>query len=192
MKEIMQVRISLMTRLMFYFLLLIIIPLMVLGLYSYNITEQALKTEAENTLKITLNSTVEKLEDQMLKIEEFVNFFTNRNSSLQYANELQKGKIHPDTYNTIKYSLTGFIRDVKIAEQIFIVDKTVLTVPQWPMSLALARANVLTLRLVATPNNALLCAGCEHSTSLLSIFHLARLFRFLPSCFFLRCSDVLP
>ncbi|SHK04267.1 methyl-accepting chemotaxis protein [Paramaledivibacter caminithermalis] len=117
-------RLNLMTKLMACFLILIILPVSVVGVYSYENAKNALKTEAEKTLNMQLNGIVNNIELQMEKVEELGSVLSKLPDVIKYSNEIESGNVTQETLRLTEEILKRFQKSIsKIGEDIFIANK---------------------------------------------------------------------
>lgn len=111
------------SKLMMYFLILIILPVSAVGVYSYTSAGAALKHEAENSLKAELNGVVGKIELKMSSIEKFGTTLSRLPSIITYSNEVQEGEVSEETLELTQRTLKEFRKTIEdISEEIMVVD----------------------------------------------------------------------
>ncbi|MFZ5968769.1 MAG: methyl-accepting chemotaxis protein [Bacillota bacterium] len=116
---------SLKTKLMAYFMLLIILPIAVLGYFSYGNAERALKSEAEAKLQVLLDATAEQINMKMERIAELGEIISQLQEVKGFGEELTSGQINGNTIDTLNRELQRMKESIaEISENILIIDKT--------------------------------------------------------------------
>lgn len=119
----MKIRMKLMTKLMAYFLALIIIPISVLGVYSYKSAENALEHKAEEALKALLDGTAQEILTQKKNIEDLGMIFGALPDMGSYANELLQGQVSDNTMQLAQRTIKEFQSSIgEISEDILITN----------------------------------------------------------------------
>jgi methyl-accepting chemotaxis protein len=114
-----KIKLNLMGKLLIYFLILIIAPVLVLGVFSYNAAKVSLKNEAENTLKVVLDNAVNEVEIKLEEIEERMELVNNLYNVALYAEQGSKEK----TYEKAEKILKEFERTLSdMTEMIAVAD----------------------------------------------------------------------
>lgn len=115
---------TLMTKLMSWFLILIIVPLSVVGLITYNRSKSALREQAEKNLDTTLNSAVKELRLEMINVQNIMRIMSNSDYIVKIADEMDSGKISQDTLSAVHNKITASKVSIgDMCEEVSIVDK---------------------------------------------------------------------
>ncbi|WP_432666636.1 methyl-accepting chemotaxis protein [Wukongibacter baidiensis] len=115
----------LMSKLMVYFLILIIVPVSAVGFYSYRSTSSSLKHEAEINLKTELNGVVDKIKLEMNSIEKLSNTLSQLPSIIKYSDEVKSGQVDNETLELTKKTLKEFRGAIEdISEEIVIINNS--------------------------------------------------------------------
>ncbi|SHI88849.1 methyl-accepting chemotaxis protein [Geosporobacter subterraneus DSM 17957] len=113
----MKIKMNLMTKLMAYFLALIIIPVSVLGLYSYTSAEKALVEKAEALLLAVLEGGARDLTTEKKNIENLGSIFNSLPEIESYAIELGKGQVSENTVRLAQKTTAQFRKSIEIISE---------------------------------------------------------------------------
>ena len=119
----MKIKLNLMKKLMAYFLALIVIPVSVLGIYSYTSSEKALSEKAEALLSAVLDGAARDLATEKKSIEDIGSIFNGLPDIESYAIELSKGQVSEATLRLAQKTTTQFRKAIEdISEDIMITN----------------------------------------------------------------------
>lgn len=117
------IKLNLMEKLISYFLVLIIIPVIVLGFFSYNSAKRSLEAEAKGKIRIILDSAAKELDMKTSQIKEQVNLIGNLSQISDYVVGVKNNKLDANMANNTKKILIDYQKaQSNISEDIFIAD----------------------------------------------------------------------
>ncbi|MCY6959513.1 PDC sensor domain-containing protein [Clostridium brassicae] len=123
MKNIKKFKLNLMGKLTGYFLALIIIPVIVLGYFSYDGAKKSLQTEAESKIKITLDSAVNDLNMKTSQIKEQVNLIANLSQIESFLESYNIGKVEATVEGNVKKLILDYQKSASdMTSGIFLAD----------------------------------------------------------------------
>lgn len=123
MKNVVKLKLNLMGKLVSCFLALIIIPVIVLGLFSYDSAKTSLEVEAKSKIKITLDSTTKELDMKTSQIKEQINLIGNSSKISDYVVAVKNKKLDANTLSDAKKLLVDYQKSASnISDNIFIAD----------------------------------------------------------------------
>ncbi|AOT69771.1 methyl-accepting chemotaxis protein [Geosporobacter ferrireducens] len=117
----MKIKLNLMKKLMAYFLALILIPVSVLGIYSYTSAEKALNAKAEAILNAVLDDAAVNLATEKKNIENLGSIFNSLPNIQTYADELSKGQVSETTLRLAQKTTTEFRKAIENISEDFMI-----------------------------------------------------------------------